>query len=137
MKKALIVVQNKNNATKRFGEEIAEFLLNRGLTAELVPITSFEPRKLEGADYLLLSGWRNGSLFSRTDSEWVSFVKRLPTLNGIKTALFATYKIFPGGMFRKMKKYLREKTDNLAFAFKSRDGYLSVSDKLDLNDFIR
>lgn len=137
MKKALIVVQSKNNTTKRFGEEIAEFLLNRGLTAELIPINSFEPRKLEGADYLLLSGWRNGSLFSRTDNEWVSFVKRLPTLNGIKTALFATYKIFPGSMFRKMKKYLREKTDNPAFAFKSRDGYLSVSDKLDLNDFIR
>lgn len=137
MKKALIVVENKNNTTKRFGEEIAEFLLNRGLAAELIPINSFEPRKLEGADYLLLSGWRNGSLFSRTDNEWISFVKRLPTLNGIKTALFATYKIFPGGMFRKMKKYLREKTDNLAFAFKSRDGYLSVSDKLDLNDFIR
>lgn len=137
MKKALIVVQSKNNTTKRFGEEIAEFLLNRGLTAELIPINSFEPRKLEGADYLLLSGWRNGSLFSRTDNEWVSFVKRLPTLNGIKTALFATYKIFPGSMFRKMKRYLREKTDNLAFAFKSRDGYLTVSDKLDLNDFIR
>ena len=137
MKKALIVVQNKNNATRRFGEEIAEFLLNRGLTAELIPINSFEPRKLEGADYLLLSGWKNGSLFSGTDNEWVSFVKRLPTLNGIKTALFATYKIFPGGMFRKMKRYLKEKTDNLAFAFNSRDGYLSVSDKLDLNDFIR
>ena len=76
-------------------------------------------------------------MFSHTDNEWISFVKRLPTLNGIKTALFATYKIFPGGMFRKMKKYLKEKTDNLAFAFKSRDGYLSVSDKLDLNDFIR
>ena len=138
MKKALIIVQNnKNNTTKRFGEEIAEFLLNRGLTAELIPINNFEPKKLEGADYLLLSGWRNGSPFSGTDNEWISFVKRLPTLNGIKTALFATYKIFPGSMFRKMKRYLREKTDNLSFDFKSRDGYLSVSDKLDLNDFIR
>jgi len=137
MKKALIIVQNKNSTTKKFGEEIAEFLLNRGLSAELIPINSFEPKKLEGTDYLLLSGWRNGSLFSRTDNEWISFVKRLPTLNGIKTALFATYKIFPGGMFRKMKKYLKEKTDNLAFTFKSSDGSLSVSDKLDLNDFIR
>jgi flavodoxin len=137
MKKALIVVQSNNNTTRRFGEEIAEFLLNRGLAAELIPINSFEPKKLEGADYLLLSGWRKGSLLSHTDNEWISFVKRLPTLNGIKTALFATYKIFPGGTFRKMKKYLKEKTDNLAFAFKSRDGYLSVSDKLDLNDFIR
>jgi len=35
------------------------------------------------------------------------------------------------------KKYLHEKTDNLAFTFKSSDGSLSVSDKLDLNDFIR
>ncbi|MBP1682448.1 MAG: flavodoxin [Ignavibacteriaceae bacterium] len=137
MKKALIIVQNKDNTTKKFGEEIADFLLNRGLAAELIPINNFEPKKLEGADYLLLSGWSNGILFSRTDNEWVNFVKRLPTLNGIKTALFATYKIFPGSMFRSMKKYLREKTDNLSFTFKSSDGTLSVSDKLDLNDFIR
>jgi flavodoxin len=137
MKKALIIVENKNSTNKKFGEEIAKFLLNRGLSAELIPINSFEPKKLEGTDYLLLSGWNNGILFSRTDNDWVSFVKRLPTLNGIKTALFATYKIFPGGMFRSMKKYLREKTDNLTFAFKSRDGSLSISDKLDLNDFIR
>jgi menaquinone-dependent protoporphyrinogen IX oxidase len=137
MKKALIIVENKNNTTRKFGEEIAAFLLNRGLMAELIPINSFEPKKLEGADYLLLSGGRNGIIFSRTDSEWINFVKRLPTLNGIKTALFATYKIFPGGMFRSMKKYLREKCDNLAFTFKSSDGSLSVSDKLDLNDFIR
>jgi flavodoxin len=137
MKKALIIVQNKNNSTKRFSEEIAEFLFKRGLTAELIPINSFEPKKLEGADYLLLGGWGNGSIFSQTDNEWISFVKKLPTLNGIKTALFATYKIFPGGMFKKMKRYLRGKTDNLTFAFKSRDGYLSVSDKLTLNDFIR
>jgi menaquinone-dependent protoporphyrinogen IX oxidase len=137
MKKALIIVQNNDNTTKKFGEEIANFLLNRGLAAELIPINSFEPKKLEGADYLLLSGASNGILFSRTDNEWINFVKRLPMLNGIKTALFATYKIFPGGMFRSMKKYLREKTDNLAFTFKSSDGSLSVSDKLDLNDFIR
>ena len=137
MKKALIIVENKNSTNKKFGEEIAKFLLNRGLSAELIPINSFEPKKLEGADYLLLSGWNNGILFPRTDNDWVSFVKRLPTLKGIKTALFTTYKIFPGGMFRSMKKYLREKTDNLAFAFKSRDGSLSISDKLDLNDFIR
>lgn len=137
MKKALIIVQNKDNTTRKFGQEIADFLLNRGLAAELIPINSFEPKKLEGADYLLLSGWSNGILFSRTDNEWVNFVKRLPTLNGIKTALFATYKIFPGSMFRIMKKYLREKTDNLSFTLKSSDGTLSVSDKLDLNDFIR
>ena len=137
MKKALIIVQNNDNSTKRFGEEIANFLLNRGLSAELIPINSFEPKKLEGADYLLLSGWKNGVLFSKTDNEWVSFVKRLPTLNGIKTALFATYKIFPGGIFRRMKRYLKEKTDNTSFTFKSSDGTLSVSDKLDLNDFIR
>lgn len=137
MKKALIIVQNKDNTTRKFGQEIADFLLNRGLAAELIPINSFEPKKLEGADYLLLSGWNNGILFSRTDNEWVNFVKRLPTLNGIKTALFATYKIFPGSMFRIMKKYLREKTDNLSFTLKSSDGTLSVSDKLDLNDFIR
>lgn len=137
MKKALIIINSKSNTNKRFGEEIANFLLNRGLTAELIPINKFEPKKLEGTDFLLLSGWNNGILFSKTDNDWVNFVKRLPTLNGIKTALFATYKIFPGGIFRTMKKYLQGKTDNLAYTFSSSDGTLSVSDKLDLNDFIR
>jgi flavodoxin len=139
MKKALIIVQNKNNRTKKFGEEIAEFLLNRGLSAELVPINSFEPKKLEGADYLLLGSWKNDSLFSSAspDNEWVAFVKRLPTLNGIKTALFTSYKFFSGGMLKGMKKYLREKTGKLEFALKSRDGSLSVSDKLALNEFIK
>ena len=138
MKKAIIIFQSKNSTTKKFGEEIAQFLLNRGLTAELIPISSFEPKKLEDADYLLLSGWRNGSLFSRKqpDSEWVTFVKRLPTLDGIKTAMFTTYKFFSGGMFRNMKKYLGEKTKNLEFAFKSKDGSLSISEKMALNDFI-
>ena len=137
MKKAIIVVHNKNTRTKKFGEEITEFLLNRGLSAELIPINNFEPQKLQGTDYFLLSGYRNGSLFSHTDNEWISFVDKLPTLNGIKTALFDTYKIFPGRLFSKMKRYLRKKTDDVSFTFKSSDGTLSVSDKLNLNDFIR
>jgi len=139
MKKALIIVQNKNSTTKKFGEEIANFLLNRGLSAELIPINGFEPQKLEDADYLLLGGWRNDSLFSlkRPDNEWVSLVKKLPALDGVKTALFTTYKFFSGGMFRSMKRYLRRKTDDLDFVFKSRDGSLSISDKIALNDFIK
>jgi flavodoxin len=139
MKKALIIFQSKNSATKKFGEEIAEFLLNRGLKAELIPLNSFEPKKLEGADYLLLSGWKSDSLMisNKPDNEWMAFIKRLPTLNGIKTALFATYKIFPGGIIRRMKKYLESKCDDVAFALKSRDGSLSIDDKLALNDFIR
>ena len=139
MKKALIIVQNKNSTTKKFGEEIADFLLNRGLSAELIPINGFEPKKLEDADYLLLGGWRNDSLFSlkRPDNEWVSLVKKLPALDGVKTALFTTYKFFSGGMFRSMKRYLRRKTEDLDFVFKSRDGSLSISDKIALNDFIK
>lgn len=139
MKKALIIVENKNSTTKKFGEEIANFLLNRGLSAELIPINGFEPQKLEDADYLLLGGWRNDSLFSlkRPDNEWVSLVKKLPALDGVKTALFTTYKFFSGGMFRSMKRYLRRKTEDLDFVFKSRDGSLSISDKIALNDFIK
>jgi len=36
-----------------------------------------------------------------------------------------------------VKKYLGNKTENLEFAFKSRDGSLSISDKLTLNEFIK
>jgi len=138
MKKAIIIFQSKNSTTKKFGEEIAQFLLNRGLTAELIPISSFEPQKLKDADYLLLSGWGKESLFpqNQPDNEWITFVKSLPTLDGIKTALFSTYKFFSGSMFKSMKRYLGEKSKNLEFAFKSRDGSLSISEKMALNDFI-
>lgn len=138
MKKALILFESKNSSNKKFGEEIAGFLLHRGLTAELIPTNKFEPKKLEEADYLLLSGWNNGSLFSANhpDNEWVNFINKLPTLDGIKTALFTTYKLFSGGIVKSMKKYLGRKTDNLEFAFTSRDGSLTISDKLTLNDFI-
>jgi menaquinone-dependent protoporphyrinogen IX oxidase len=138
MKKALIVFQSKNTANKKYGEEIAQFLNNRGLAAEIIPINNFEPNKLEGTDYLLLSGWKNNSLFSlrHPENEWITFVKSLPTLDGMKTALFSTYKFFSGGMFKSMKRYLGEKTKNLEFAFKSKDGSLSISEKMALNDFI-
>ena len=138
MKKALILFESENSNNKKYGEEIAEFLLHRGLAAELIPINKFEPKKLEEADYLLLSGWNNSSLFSANhpDTEWVSFVNKLPTLNGIKTALFTTYKLFSGGIVKSMKKYLGRKTNNLEFAFTSRDGSLTISDKMTLNDFL-
>ena len=139
MKKALIIVQSKNSTTQKFGEAIAEFLLNRGLAAELVPLNNFNPNYLNGTDYLLLSGWKNESLFSvkRPDSDWENFVKSLPTLNGIRTALFTANKFFSGGMLKKMKKYLSKKTENLDYALKSRDGSLTISDKLVLNEFIK
>ncbi|HEX7357694.1 MAG TPA: hypothetical protein VF270_08315 [Ignavibacteriaceae bacterium] len=138
MKKAIIIFETKNSTAKRFGEEIAHFLLARGLAAELIPINNFEPNKLENADYLLVSGWKNGSLFSakNPDSEWINFVNNLPTLNGIKTALFTTYKLFSRGIVKSMKKYLGRKTSELEFAFTSRDGSLTISDKMTLNEFI-
>ncbi|MDY0083145.1 MAG: hypothetical protein RBR74_08185 [Ignavibacteriaceae bacterium] len=138
MQKALIIVSNKNSANNKFGESITQFLLHRGLAAELIPINNFEPHKLEEADYLLLSGWKNSSLFSvsQPDSEWINFVNNLPTLNGIKTAVFNVSKLFSGRMFKRMKKYLNGKTNNVDFEFKSSDGSLSISDKLTLNEFI-
>lgn len=130
MKKAIIIFPGKNSTTKKFGEEISNFLLQRGLMTELIPINNFEPNKLNGADYLLISKWQD-------DNEATSFLNKLPSLEGIKTAIFTTYSLFSGSVIRKMKKYLRGKTDNLEFAFKSKDGSLSISDKLTLNDFIR
>ncbi len=138
MKKALIVFQSKNSSTRQFGEEIAQFLIKRGLVAELIPINNFEPNKLKEADYLLVSGWKNGSLFSASqpDSEWMNFVNSLPTLDGIKTALFTNSKLFTGRMIKKMKKYLTGKINDVEFTFNSSNGSLSISDQMSINEFI-
>jgi len=139
MKKAIIVFQNQNKSIKKYSEEIADFLLIRGLSAELIPINNFKPDNLSGADYLLLSSWKNGSLlsFSKPDSEWENFVNNLPSLNGIKTAIFTTYKIFAQTVLRKMKRSLSSKTSEVEFSITSGDGSLSVADKMTLNEFIR
>jgi flavodoxin len=138
MEKAVIVFDSKNSSTRRYGEEIAKFLFKRDVEAELIPISEFDTKYLENADYLLVSGGGKGHFLSigSRDNDWVNFVKKLPALKGIKTALFTTYTIFAIGV-RNMKKYLEEKTEALEFVFKSRDGSLSVSDQLTLNDFLR
>lgn len=138
MKKALIVFHG-NGTTQKYSEEISQFLSNRGLQTEIIPASSFKPEELSNADYLLLSGWKNGHLFSsaKPDNEWIRFIKNLPKLTGMKTALFNTNKLFAKGVLRKMKKHLKNKIEDIEFVFTSRNGTLTVHDKITLNEFIR
>ena len=47
MKKALIIVQNKNSTTKKFGEEIASFCSTEAYLLNLFRLTALSPRSLK------------------------------------------------------------------------------------------
>ena len=71
--------------------------------------------------------------YSKKDKE---FAAKLPNMPEAKLALFTTYKILTGGMFRKMYKEIEGKFAEPSLEMKSRNGNLSEKDKKDLDAFI-
>jgi flavodoxin len=139
MKKALIVYQSKTGITKKFGEEIGKYLSGKGIDALVIPVQAYTDANLNGADYVLLGCWTAGLmlLFQHPDREWKKFTTALPKLTGKNAALFTTYKIATGSMFKNMKKYLGDKiAHEMPPELKSRNGSLSEENKVELNKFI-
>ena len=67
---------------------------------------------------------------------WNDFASMLPGSIQSKTALFTTYKILTGSMFKKMRKQLNGRIESCFTELKSRNGMLSISDKTVLDQFI-
>jgi hypothetical protein len=67
---------------------------------------------------------------------WVNFAAKLPSMPDVKVALFTTYKILTGSMFRNMYKHLKGKFATPSLELKSRNGLLSEKDKQALENLI-
>ena len=76
-------------------------------------------------------------IFQHPDNVWNDFAKKLVVPGKSQIALFATYKISAGSMFKKMRKQLNGMESDNVPKFKSRDGNLSENDKVVLNKFIQ
>jgi hypothetical protein len=92
----------------------------------------------EKADFVLLGCWTAGFmlLFQHPDRPWIGFAKQLPELSGKKAALFTTYKIATGSMFKSMRKYLSGQALDLSLELKSRKGNLAEVHKMMLDRFL-
>ena len=75
-------------------------------------------------------------ILQHPEDAWKDFAVKLPNIPNAKLALFTTYKILTGSMFRNMSKELDGKFAKSSLELKSRNGRLSENDKNALDNFI-
>jgi len=139
MKTAVVIYHSKTGTTKKYAEEISKYLQTKGLDTQVTSIQAYSEDMLNNVDYVLFGCWTNGLMVIRQHPEkiWVDFAAKLPSMPGVKIALFTTYKILTGSMFRNMYKQLKDKFAAPSLELKSRNGFLSATDKEKLDSIIK
>lgn len=139
MSKTLIIYNSHTGITKKYAEEISNYLQEKKIEATVVSIEDFKPEFIKDTDRILFGCWTHGLMIflQHPEKKWVKFVKDFPDLNRAKTGLFTTYKLATGSMFKKMRKVLLHKSIDPVLELKSKDGSLSDNDKVLLDDFIQ
>ena len=138
VKKAIVVYRSHSGVTRRYGEEIAAFLIARGVAAQVVSVGECDMATLADADYLLLGCWTSGLFVVRQhpDEPWLAFVREMPATPRPRVALFTTYQLRTGSQFPKMRAALTGKTASPQLELKSRNGHLSAADERSLEQFL-
>ena len=139
MKKAWIIYQSKTGITKKFAQEIGAYLSSKaGLEAKVTSVQEFNNDSGKVADIIMLGCWTSGLMlmFQHPDKTWKKFAAGLPDLSGSRTALFTTYKIATGSMFKRMQKHLAGKSADVKLELKSRNGQLSEEHKQLIEEFL-
>jgi flavodoxin len=138
MKKAVIIYHSRTGTTKDYGEEIGEYLNSKGVDAQVASTIMFRDEMLEGTDYIFFGCWTSGLfiMLQKPESSWVNFAKKLPSKPDAKVALFTTYKMLTGSMFRNMYKELKGKFSLPTLELKSRSQILTEKNMMDLDRFI-
>lgn len=129
MKKAVIYYQSKTGTTKAFAESISTYLNEQQVLNRCYDVNDYHESQTADAELVLMGGWTKGLMviMQHPDKVWSNFAKSIQLPEKAQTALFTTFKIRTGSMFRKMKQAagLEKSVPEL----KSRDGSLSEQDK--------
>jgi len=138
MKTALIIYQSKKGTTRRLGNEIGRFLSDMGVQARTLSIEECTDSVLASADYLFLGCWTKGWMIvnQQPDAPWKRWARDMEIPDGVKVALFTTYKLATGSMFRRMRRHLNGHGDKTELEVKSRDGSLSDDQARSISRFI-
>lgn len=139
MKKAVILYNSRTGTTKKYAEEIGKYLETKEINAQVSSTQQYRPESLDQADYVLLGCWTSGLfiILQHPNDVWNNFAAQLPSMPEAKLALFTTYKLLTGSMFKNMYKQLNGRFASPALELKSKDGLLSEEDKAALDQFVR
>lgn len=132
--KALVTYLSKTGTTRKYASELDALLRKNQVESIMQNIHDANPEDAGEADIVLLGAWCHGLfiLLQHPDKPWVEFARKLPDLSGKKVALFTTYKLATGSMFKKMRKKLKLADNQQVEIFKSKNGSLSEEDKVRL-----
>jgi len=138
MKKAIVIYQSKTGITRKFGEEIGKYLTGKSIEVKVLHVGDYTKEIMSGAELILIGCWTAGFMlmFQHPDKVWKKFAAGLPHLDGKKTALFTTYKIATGSMFKCMRKHLQHTGSDFPAELRSRDGSLSDVHKQQLDGLL-
>ena len=140
MKKAVVIFNSRTGTTEKYAKNIGNYIKEKGIEVQISSAqgVKYQQEIFDNADYIFLGCWTSGLMIilQHPEKAWIEFAKTLPKMENAKLALFTTYKILTGSMFRKMMKELDVKFDKSSLELKSRTGLLSDDDKLSIDKFI-
>ena len=137
--KASIIYNSHTGTTKAFASAIGKYLTEKGVENKVGSIDNYDRENLLSADLVLLGCWTSGLMFfaQHPDKPWKHFAMKTPDISDKKVALFTTYKLATGSMFRKMESKLEGKISRPQANIKSKVRELSEEHKAVLNGLIR
>ena len=137
--KAYVTYLSKTGITRKYASEIDGSLRANQVESIMQNIHDANPADAANSDLVLLGAWCHGLfiVLQHPDKPWVEFARQLPDLSDKKVALFTTYKLATGSMFKKMKKQLKLSDNQPVEIFKSKNGTLSEEDKQRLLTWIK
>lgn len=137
-KKATIVYHSKRGTTQKYAAEIAFYLKKKGIESKVTSVQKFINKDITAVDYIFFGCWTSGLFFilQHPEKEWIQFAKSIPQNLTAKPALFTTYKIRTGSMFRNMNKFLQGKTHEATLLLQSRNGELTEFNKNIIDKFL-
>ncbi len=138
MKKAIIYYNSRKGTTKYFGEEIGDYLKAKGIETKVCSVLDAKPEQVNGVDYVFMGCWTHGLfiVLQHPPKPWIEFAKDLPDLKGKKIALFTTYKLAIGPLFKKMQNKLNGKIDPVSLTLKSKTDKLNDLNKQLIDKFL-
>jgi flavodoxin len=102
--KAMVLYFSRTGNTKRLAEAISDFA-----KAPIFDIAAVQPSVMNDADVVIIGTPTEGS---RPTQEVMAFISRLPKVEGKKTILFCTCRLWVGGTLKTMEKALSDKGYN-------------------------
>lgn len=138
-KNAAILYHSKRGTTQKYAAEIAFYLKKKGIESKVTAVQKFNGNDIAAVDYIFFGCWTSGLFLflQHPEKEWIQFAKSLPPNLTAKTALFTTYILRTGSMFRNMKKFLLGKTREASLLLQSQNGELSEFNKNLIDKFLK